>query len=282
MYDSEFKPRKMIMSGPVLSNPAIKDIDDDGKNEIIIKDSTGKVHVSDNLDFGENTQKPGFPIIKERSFFSSSINVTDVTNNQNDEIINDLGNGIVEIYNSSGTIISSLNININNDPDEISSLYHKPLVIDVDKDGENNIVFITNDGKLFVCDKNLQPMENYPKKVAKYCFEAPQILDIDNDGELDIIFSGWSEGEEFNPIEKSGFITALDLNGNTKDNFPIYIGKSSSPLTIADIDQNGKLEILVGTGVGYSGKKLVVINTEARIPISIVEIGAKYLFSNEE
>ena len=56
------------------------------------------------------------------------------------------------------------------------------------------------------------------------------------------------------------------------EGFPKYVGKTIAPLTFADLDGDGILEIIATGGIGYTGPQLHVFKTKTKLKFKIVTI----------
>ena len=79
---------------------------------------------------------------------------------------------------------------------------------------------------------------------------APVIGDIDRDGNMDVVFGGDSTHAEF--YDDGGRITALSGDGRRKWMFHIDQVAQSGP-ALADLDNDGYLDVVIGTGYNFSG-----------------------------
>lgn len=139
---------------------------------------------------------------------------------------------------------------------------------DTDRDGYNELVTLENhkdDGcHLVVYDRFGKPRAGFPKKVGEYGSGAPKLADIDGDGDPDLLFTCWRKKGD-GSLE--GYLDALDLTGNRPKGYPKPIGKCVAPMTVVDLDGDGKVEILVPGGVGGSGGSIVLFRTRGRVPV---------------
>ena len=116
-----------------------------------------------------------------------------------------------------------------------------PLITDLDKDGQREIVFVvagavTPSYMLYVINSNGEVQDGYPKG---YNTPIRNLAsgDVDGNGYLDIA------------IRFSNSIDVIDRSGNSLSGFPIsYIDVDLGPsqiISLYDLDNNGKLEIIV-------------------------------------
>lgn len=114
---------------------------------------------------------------------------------------------------------------------------------DIDKDGKKEIVIGSVDKKVYVLKGQYKIMWEYTTNgPVHYVYAA----DLDSNGDVEIVaMSKWKEVDE-----TKAEIYVLDKNGKLKWNYMIKDGiylTSSKVLDVADLDNDGKEEIIVGT-----------------------------------
>ena len=109
---------------------------------------------------------------------------------------------------------------------------------DINNNGNNDLVFGTESGTLYMLNHNGNILFSYTQEDTIVGF--PSLSDIDNDGFLDIVF-----------IAKNNLVSkvyALNYLGEELDNFPVTIEeKIITGSAIADINLNNFAEIIFGT-----------------------------------
>lgn len=127
------------------------------------------------------------------------------------------------------------------------------IIIGADITGNSHITPPTYDGGyLYVFDKNGNVLvKNW---IDETIYSSPAIGDINNDGYLEIVVgTGWYWWAQGNPTTLA--VYAWDRNGNLLPGWPVatdFPGFSSPAL--ADLDNDGDLEIIVGSGDLEHGK----------------------------
>ena len=148
-------------------------------------------------------------------------------------------------------------------------------IADLDGDGRDEFIIAQADGTITVCDRNGRALSGWPFKTGHAIYHAPRIIDIDGDGRPDLVFTAWNpEGVGV----RAGYIMALSRNGTPLAGYPKYIGKTVAPLTFADLNNNGYLEMIAAGGINYTGKQLHVFKTRARNHIKIAVLGQEVFF----
>jgi hypothetical protein len=128
-------------------------------------------------------------------------------------------------------------------------------------DSDTQLEIVINVGyTVQVLKTNGSSISGWPKTLSYPGEGAPAFGDIDGDGQGEIVVTGHG-------LTSDGYIYAFKKNGTTCSGFPINHGYSSRTPVLADIDFDGKMEIIVnkrlyplgeewiyrGTGVVYPG-----------------------------
>lgn len=127
------------------------------------------------------------------------------------------------------------------------------IIIGADITGNSHVIPPTYDGGyLYVFDKDGNiVVKNW---IDETIYSSPAIGDINNDGYLEIVVgTGWYWWDQGNPTTLA--VYAWDRNGNLLPGWPAatdYPGFSSPAL--ADLDDDGDLEIIIGSGNLEHGK----------------------------
>jgi uncharacterized repeat protein (TIGR01451 family) len=136
---------------------------------------------------------------------------------------------------------------------QVDTPLQAPAVADLNGDGQLEIVVATEDGwiRAYKVDKTFLWAFNYTQGATLFATE-PVIGDIDEDGALEIVFGTYvpeiTESNKDGPVGVWG----LKSNGTVVTGFPLVIptpGVRAAP-TLADLDGDGKLEILAATRSG--------------------------------
>ncbi|NLF97398.1 MAG: hypothetical protein GX569_11710 [Candidatus Riflebacteria bacterium] len=252
------------MNTSVSAAVVARDLDGSGIKEFIAKDDGGKVMV-----FGTNgVPKPGWPQ-------ETAANLTWPFNVDAGDIN---GDGIKEIYTTTPDkkfVMWNTEGNKLNEFPLSDGAHTAPRLADLDGDGRDEFIIAQADGTITVCDRNGRAMSGWPFKTGHAIYHAPRIIDIDGDGRPDLVFTAWNpEGVGV----KAGYIMALSRNGTPLAGYPKYIGKTVAPLTFADLNNNGYLEMIAAGGINYTGKQLHVFKTRARNHIKIAVLGQEVFF----
>jgi len=118
-----------------------------------------------------------------------------------------------------------------------SPVWSSPALADIDGDGELEIVVGTNEGRLYVFNRDGSKVTGFPTRAEDYIRSSPAVEDLDGDGLLDIVVGS-----------DDGRLYAWNGRGEELSGFPRLTSNSiwSSP-AIGDLDGYGGLEVVVGS-----------------------------------
>ncbi len=245
------------MNNPVTGDPFVSDLGSGDDKYLIVKDSMGKVVFIDE----------GGAVVKQlQTESSNNFNISDTNGDGIPEILTTIaktdGSGEFKMWDLDGKLLSNLPLTTDSVP--------APQVADIDGDGTDDIIITQSDGKVMVCDKDGKVKEGWPYvNDEAYIHSKPTIIDLDGDGSPEIVYSSIMDGGD--GLE-AGCVIALDKNGQPVKGFPRYVGKIYAPLTFADLDGDGSMEIIAAGGVGLTGPQLNVIRTDTRPKFKMVTL----------
>lgn len=255
------------VGAPVSAPVRVLDIDNKGKADVVVRDTSGKVSL-----YRDGQMKPNWPqsFGGNTGYWPFEVNVVDIDKDGRSEIISQTTAPYsVKIFDSDGNLKSSQPL-----PAESHS---QVRMVDLDKDGELDMVvtYTHADNKgafIDVRNQKGQSLPGWPKKAGRYMKCTPQIADVDGDGEPDIIFTSFNDDAR----EKAGCLNVLNSRGEQMPGFPKYIGKTYSTPTVADLDGDGRVDIVVAGGVGLTAPQLHVFKAPAAAPVKVLVLGTQY------
>lgn len=258
----------------IATMPAASDFDNDGYTEFIIGDETGKFYL-----FRISGTQPQLvdkfdldpPGKSKLIAYNSHTGINFIYTTMNKRIAAFDMNGIIkweftnwEYPNQDNVIENAIHV-INNNPAVvytrsdgpvyrlseglILSTYNmgeetanKIISADINKDGKDELVILTN-MTLHMINSDFEKDQSFNLMIDEN-FEDLAMGDINNDGAPEII------------AYRENFLYVFNRNGTLSDNFPFDLKKykgsgnfSSTPL-IADINEDGTQEIIIGTDSG--------------------------------
>lgn len=137
----------------------------------------------------------------------------------------------------------------------IESVQPNPVTVDLDGDGQMEILYPSYDGRMHAFWLDKTEHHNWPYSVynpveGTYRFASePVVADLDNNGYPEVIFTSWVQ----KGTSKTGKVHILDCQGNAlhEVNLPgAYSGDWNGALpapTLADIDDDPNLELVLNT-----------------------------------
>jgi hypothetical protein len=207
------------------SSPAVADLDNDGKDDIIVGTQGNQV-----LVFKENgTTIAGFPVALVDDI-SGSPAVGDVDGNGDLEIVINTRNGLIRCLNHNGTDLWTRSLT--------NGLFFapSPAIGDVTGDGKLETFVPTANGKLYGLTYTGTDLPGFPTTYAAstYTESSPIIADIDGDGLRDVLI-----GSELKTI------WAWNRNGVVIAGFPLATDDAMRGVpTLTDVDQDGGVDLV--------------------------------------
>jgi len=258
--------------------PALADLNEDGKLDLMIADQGGEVWVSinsgtkENFTFSEDLDKLGalYSFIEEGSV--TSVALADIDADGDQDLYFGHG-GNVYFYRNIGTPMNPMFTDNSNN--RIPGEY--PTFVDIDNDGDLDLFIGWGDGTLtFFRNTGTLSSEEFTfvdgffggidvGNVAK-----PAFGDIDADGDFDL-FIGNLEGK-LSFYRNNGSAESANYELATANFAGIDVGDRSAPF-LADIDQDGDYDLFVGRGeegLDPDGKIFFYRNTGTALSFNFV------------
>lgn len=184
------------LGGTATYPPSVADIDKDGELEIVqavfggFED--GRLYVLE----VDGTDANGFPLQFDNLIVTAPT-LTDVDNNGLFEIlVNEItgATGLVHLLNLDGTSFNE------NWPVHLAARPAvTPSVVDVDNDGEKEIVVFSTEAR-YILQLNGEPEIGFPQvtdPIVRYSFHSPLLVSFDNDDHFQIVGSSTGDAPEY-------------------------------------------------------------------------------------
>ncbi|NOX89480.1 MAG: S8 family serine peptidase [Calditrichaeota bacterium] len=143
-------------------------------------------------------------------------------------IVSTLDNKVIKI-NKKGVIEFEYNAG--------ESVIGSPAIVDLNQDGDLEIIFVTQSGKLYVLNSSGSTFgDQFPLNLDGAPKTGPLCLDVDSDGLLEILV-----------VMDQGLVHLIRENGSEFENFPADLeeGINAAPV-LDDLDGDGDTEIIAG------------------------------------
>jgi len=207
-----------IVEASIFSSPAIGDINNDGKNEIIVGiNGLKEFKIHGGVYALDNKGNILWKALDEKDI-GSSLALADFDNDGFLEIV-------VSVFEDYETYILNYNGEIVNGWPQptVWNDYSSPIVGDVNGDGKLDV--LTTAGGNYLCPNNCggvyawnfdgSLIKGFPKVTEIDAQAAAVIGDIDNDGKVELVASSNHDGDKFRKESKHrGSIYVWDLDGN--------------------------------------------------------------------
>jgi hypothetical protein len=175
-----------VTGGDITTSPAVGDIDNDGRVEIVFGSGTdSKVYAIRS----DKTSAAGFPVgIQLGQDVDSSPALADVTNDGYLDVVIGASNGNLFLFRGNGgTIPTGWPVAIKDNVGTKIAIRSSPAVADVDGDGSLDIVVGDQIGRLHGFTAAGQYLPGFPIQTGNLLESSPAVWDIDNDGLTEII-----------------------------------------------------------------------------------------------
>jgi hypothetical protein len=267
----------VALSGAFLSlgsSPTLVDLDGDGKLEVVIagRDLSGGSPGSGGMVYAYRYNGARFWQAQVRAPVNSTPTAADITGDGYPDVIVSLGGfaeppswhgGVVALNGLTGQVVWTFDTQdwLNHNPDGwLDGVFSTPAIADIDGDGQYEITFGAWDQCLYLLNRNGQPFwGNFPGILPQvYCgghgyynedtfWSSPAVADVTGDGRLEIII-----GADISPgnvwgDSGGGYLYIVDADGNALAREWMDQTIFSSP-AVADLDNDGDWEVVVGTG----------------------------------
>jgi hypothetical protein len=234
---------QQTLDGIGINSVALWDFDDDGDMEVFV--------ASDRLYLwqGDGTLMPGLPVnfAGDQYGACSASSVGDIDGDGDAEIIVE-GWDYLNAFHHDGTTVAGWPYALTG---YFGFSYSAPSLVDVDNDGDVEIFCGAHESgggsgnsNLYGIDGDGTDLPGFPAFVQGWTYSTPAIGDIDGDQQVEMAL-----GCNYN------MIYVFETNGSVTAGWPVYLGFGNieAHMALADIDNDGQMEILFGNNGGTAG-----------------------------
>ncbi|MCU0273647.1 MAG: DUF4214 domain-containing protein [Acidimicrobiales bacterium] len=234
-------------SGESFSSPAVGDVTGDGLPEVVVGGVDGHVVVASTVGVVLARFWTGAGIIQ------SAPTLVDISGDGVADILTSNVNGDVVAFSGNGTQLFRKRTCTY--PGKPCDVFATPSVVDLDTDGDLEIVTSSNDHYLHAWHLDGSYVSGFPVYLQDTTWSSPAIADLDGDGFPEIVVIVDVDYGTAVHVGCPQFGAALNIVTHTgairsRTCLPGEIVMASP--AIADIDADGALEIVVGSGVYFS------------------------------
>jgi hypothetical protein len=233
------------------SSPTLADVNGDGNNELVVGGSDGNVHVFN----GDGSRLTGWPAAAGAAVASSPA-VADLEGDGTAEIVTGVGTlefpdqaGGVAIFNRDGRRRCFFSTSRRYGA---SAVFNSVALGDVDGDGSKDAVFGSFDHAIYAINRDCGLIAQFDN--TDTVWSAPALADVDGDGTQEIFIGGDATASPQGLPHSGGYYRSLKYTGGSTFS-QRWVRLSSetfqSATAIADIDGDGRLEALTGSGADY-------------------------------
>ncbi len=278
-FDPSFnggQPLKLSSKRIVFSSPTLADLDGDRRPDILVGGSDGMVYAirsTGALLWSYQVAQATNPLAVHPTSVSvirSAISVGDINNDGYPEVVVGVGdicsadqlpggydsNGGLVVLDHNGVPVKGWPALTRDqwgcDGDGYTdAIAASPALGDLDGDGDLEIVALSFDQRIYVWHHDGTPMRGWPQFVREGQWSPAALADLDHDGNLEIVTLISTHYEPGFGTRDGGELRIYRAAGELVCRYAIDQSFSSAP-AIGDLDRDGELEIVAGTGEWFT------------------------------
>ncbi len=240
----------VVETTTIWKNPTLVDIDYDGDFDLVYGTSNGIMYLYRNIGTASAPSFQYYPdyfkVVKLNGS-GGTASLADFDGDGDNDLLSGMWDGKFYYFRNDGTSEQPIFVPVATTPFSNFSVfsYSAPVFIDIDNDGDYDIVSGANDGKVYLYINNngtfAQNSSMFNSIDIGYR-SRPTFADIDNDGDLDLLVGAESSGATAFYLNDGNNVFTLNTTVFASISFPSYC----TP-TLADIDNDGDYDLINGS-----------------------------------
>jgi len=219
------------------SSPTLADLNNDGELEILQTNVEGGLYIWQ----ANGSNLPGWPK-NDLGRVDASAAVADLDRDGSPDVIIQSEGKEAIVYRADGSVMPGWPKTMKDIM--CSPLLSSPAIGDVNGDGFLEVILGNYKGEVYVFNYQGKLLKGWPRKAYGAISGTPAVADLDNDGYLEIVVSSWALGGTCGDTTIGG-ISIFNHDGTLLPGWPQANPKTDSSPAIADLDNDGQLEIAV-------------------------------------
>ncbi len=252
VWTREYSTFSAVETSTYWKNPSFADLDYDGDLDLIYGTSSGIIHVYRNNGDVSNPSFQHYPdyfkVIKIDGN-SSTVSLADFDGDGDFDLLSGIWTGRFIYFKNEGTNLKPAFTPVNMPFSSLSvGSYSAPVFVDIDSDGDYDIVSGALNGKLS-CHINNNGTFSADNSLFNFVsvgyMSIPAFADLDGDGDLDLLV-GSETGANYKYYANTG-------NNVYEENNSVFAGitfPNYSRPAFADIDNDGDHDLIIGRSNG--------------------------------
>ncbi|MGD8395100.1 MAG: FG-GAP-like repeat-containing protein, partial [Candidatus Eiseniibacteriota bacterium] len=180
----------LALGGPISASPALADLDDDGRLEILVAvEETDSVYVLD----GDGRPRSGWPrpaTVRNAAARTSSPVVADLDGDGRQDVVFADNAGLLHAWDRDGEVLSgweAVTFATDIEAQGAHATQSTPVIGDLDGEPGLEVVLGAEDGRVYAWHAGGSPVRGFPIQTAGEVRGSPALGDVDGDGQVELV-----------------------------------------------------------------------------------------------